>query len=185
MISRCMITRSRFPAQVLIRSFGASQAAQPASVPFVGFEGSERLGAGLSGGLGGPLCGHCSQQSVPRFGVPQVMASRMRMYLAAGVAVLALIAAGDAFLTSPAIPSSQKSVATAYRSTVRGSELKSSKGDSFWKAAASMTLLSLSVARLVGSTAKAPSRRVVSVRCCAAAPLVAAASQVKDRSPRS
>lgn len=112
------------------------------------------------------------------------MASRMRMYLAAGVAVLALIAAGDAFLTSPAIPSSQKSVATAYRSTVRGSELKSSKGDSFWKAAASMTLLSLSVARLVGSTAKAPSRRVVSVRCCAAAPLVAAASQVKEWTER-
>eukprot|EP00435_Cladocopium_sp_Y103_P065478 s271_g27.t1 len=172
-----MLSRSRFPAQALARGFASTAARR--SPPFVGPEGPW-------------ASGHCSQAYAPGKLQQRVMAAATKVYLAVGVALIALIAAGEAFISSPVVstPLSQPSSATTR--PVRQTAARGSKNDAFWKAhhsisnscaaqkdeikqdtglmqaAASMTLLSLSMGRLAQRRQGKATHRKISVACFAA-----------------
>jgi len=96
------------------------------------------------------------------------MAAATKVYLAVGVALIALIAAGEAFISSPlSTPLSQPSSATTR--PVRQIAASGSKNDALWKAVASMTLLSLSMGRVAQRRQGKATHRKISVACFAAA----------------
>jgi len=112
----------------------------------------------------------------------RVMAPASKRYLAAGVAMIALVAAGEAFI-SPMVSTPLSQPSSAAARPVRQISASGSKAGNFWQAASAVTLLSLSMVRFTQRRQGKAARRKISVACFAAPSEPATTFAIKEIRP--